>query len=177
MTESLEILPPSEMLPAKPAKPWDQQPLESDLWYSNFLIYRDLGQGRGLREAQGKRYGTPPKASPSGSWIKTSKQWRWPERAQAYDLHLTEKTSLAIQGSQDRALQKIQQHIEDAADMVGKVIHADDLKKVQPELAKILVLLGRGGAGNYLLKAAEVMNPKRDKEGVSGKLVMLEFTI
>lgn len=80
--------------------PWEQQPGESDLWYSRFLLFLDIPpHGRSnlrayanwsnldniQRENEGKckverKLNTVPE-----SWSKYSRYWRWAERAKAKD--------------------------------------------------------------------------------------------
>jgi len=80
---------------------WEQQPGESRLWYTRFRAWLVdprrslLGVYRAEWEAQvskkagkgGKRRDFRAKGVP-GSWQKTIQQWRWAERAAAYDAHL-----------------------------------------------------------------------------------------
>jgi hypothetical protein len=68
--------------------PWNQWPGESDLWYIRFLLYRELGPNRTLKDAATKSLGRPVNCL-SGAWTEASSQWSWVERAQAFDEHCT----------------------------------------------------------------------------------------
>ena len=84
--------PPIELSPDIP--PWERQAGENSLWYGRFLVFRDMGTGRSLlalykaelkekaRESKKKQ----PTAAP-GAWYATADQYRWNERAAAWDTH------------------------------------------------------------------------------------------
>jgi hypothetical protein len=75
---------------------WDRQPDEPSLWFDRFERYRRMGPGRSVlgclhaEEAQkGKEKQSP---CPPSSWSAAVEQWRWKERARAWD---DEQTRLA----------------------------------------------------------------------------------
>lgn len=76
----------------------DEDPPETDLNYSKFVIYRDLQpEERSLDEAyrtwlehkEGARRAHGARRAP-GSYRKLARQFRWVERAEAYDDHVRE---------------------------------------------------------------------------------------
>ena len=86
-------------------KPWLRQRNEPALWYMRFQRYLALGPKRSMRAALSaepnprKASGGPVKLSDisvPGSWKRASKQWRWQERCEAYDMH---ETSYVCTGS------------------------------------------------------------------------------
>ena len=72
-------------------EPWEQQPGESNRWYARFERFRLAGPSRSLlgavntaRQESGKR----STRSVSQAWAKAARQWRWRERAEAWDAHV-----------------------------------------------------------------------------------------
>lgn len=68
-------------------KPWDRLPDEPGVWYERFELYRSLGPGRTLEQAwrlDKERTGLNAKR-PHFRWYEVKKEWRWDERAQAWD--------------------------------------------------------------------------------------------
>ena len=70
--------------------PWGQQRGENSRWYGRFLAYRDMGTGRSLlgaykRELAENSRKEQDKASVPNSWNAAAKQFRWAERATAWD--------------------------------------------------------------------------------------------
>lgn len=72
-------------------KLWSQLQDESDTAYIRFLIYRDLGPARSIDAAyaahQGEEAakGSKRQQRAPGQWTNDSAQYRWPERARAWD--------------------------------------------------------------------------------------------
>lgn len=74
---------------AEKASPWDRRPGEPGLWWGRFLLYRDLGPKRAIREtyqrdreARGRRRSEQI----SGAWYRAAVQWEWKKRADAWDV-------------------------------------------------------------------------------------------
>jgi hypothetical protein len=66
-------------------EPWERQPDEPDSSWRFFVIYRDLGPGRTLREVA-------EKAERSRTVIEgTSREWSWQKRARAWDAELDKR--------------------------------------------------------------------------------------
>jgi hypothetical protein len=80
---------------------WDRLPDEPAAAYARFLCYRNLGPMRSIEAAyaayaaeaeaipsrMGKAPKGPKKPSP-GNWKADARQYRWRERAEAWDVHL-----------------------------------------------------------------------------------------
>jgi hypothetical protein len=62
---------------------YERQPGETVKAYAAFCVYRDLGAGRGLRDACRRFYGES--VAKRGQIEQWSKQWKWVERAKAWD--------------------------------------------------------------------------------------------
>lgn len=109
MAESALITPIGHDIVAEPAPETGKKqfPGESALWYRRYLLYRDLGHKRTLRAAVAKeretlrlvKEGETATKSPQtqksetpinvpGSWKNACKQYRWHERAKAFDEYL-----------------------------------------------------------------------------------------
>ena len=112
-------------------EPWEQQPGEPNLWYARFERYRLTGPRRSLlallngeRQANGARKAR----SVPESWALRAKQWRWRERAEAWD---------AFERQQARASHAEQvkemnlRHIQEAK--AFQSVGIQHLKSVQPE--------------------------------------------
>jgi hypothetical protein len=76
--------------PPESPDPWEQQPGEPSRWYARFERFRLAGPSRSLlgavkseRQENGKR----STRSVPQAWAKATQQWRWRERAEAWDVH------------------------------------------------------------------------------------------
>lgn len=73
-------------------KPWEQQPGEPLLWYERFEHFRLQGARR-TRAATFNWYreskGMPPTRQLPDSWTNRMREWRWGERANAWDREQT----------------------------------------------------------------------------------------
>ncbi|PSB26191.1 hypothetical protein [Stenomitos frigidus] len=70
---------------------WSLQPGEPEKWFARFERYRLQGEGRSLEavyrsEIAADRNRSQRSQRPSSQWYVISKQWRWLERATAWDL-------------------------------------------------------------------------------------------
>lgn len=99
-TTSFRNIVPCELSPD--VDPWAQQPGESDLWYSRFLIFLDIpaycrshlrayanwsSADNVQRETEGKRKVERKLSCVPESWSRYARYWRWEERAKAKDTH------------------------------------------------------------------------------------------
>jgi hypothetical protein len=78
---------PGARLPGEPAAAW-----------AAFCAYRDMGLTRSIRAAYRQRHGNeeaPATGQPSGHWNAWARDWRWRQRAEAYDAHLDRQARLA----------------------------------------------------------------------------------
>ena len=69
-------------------KIYEQWPEESSRAFAMFCRYRDAGPSRELRAVYRQAMGKPEASQASGTWLKWARQWRWKERALAYDVEL-----------------------------------------------------------------------------------------
>ncbi len=89
--------------------PWDRQrdengELEPGRWYHRFTMFRALGHDRSLlRVCNQWRQDKDRKVSTSTplSWTRASRQWRWLERAEAWDEHRRQLDYIAEQAAHD----------------------------------------------------------------------------
>lgn len=77
---------------------WDQQPGEPDGAYVRFLFYRNLGPARSLRRAHEAALQSVGEATEGddgrqlpGQWSRDSREYRWVERARAWDAAMLEE--------------------------------------------------------------------------------------
>ena len=66
-------------------EPWQQQEGESSQAYAAFVAYRDMGPGRSVVETYRQIEGKPGAQQATGRWNKWAKDYRWAERARAWD--------------------------------------------------------------------------------------------
>jgi hypothetical protein len=72
------------------ADPWQREQGEPNKWFQRFRIYMDMGPNRSLLgaykhdKARNGATGKPTNVPPV--WRTMSDQWRWQDRAEAYDL-------------------------------------------------------------------------------------------
>jgi len=69
-------------------KIYEQWPEEPSRAFAMFCRYRDAGPSRELRAVYRQATGKPEARQASGTWLKWARQWRWKERALAYDADL-----------------------------------------------------------------------------------------
>lgn len=75
-------------------QPWSQLPKENNLWYSRFLIFRDMGPVRSILGAQRiecHRVNKEPPRWTARSWREKSVEFEWHKRAEAWDRHQREE--------------------------------------------------------------------------------------
>lgn len=66
---------------------WDRQPDEPLLWYERFERYRLAGPGRSLLAIyQAEKSGPGRGQKVAGAWNSAAEQWRWQQRAEAWDM-------------------------------------------------------------------------------------------
>lgn len=74
---------------------WEQLQGEPNQHYSWFLAYRNLGPSRSLDRAYQVMKGNKEVQAP-GPWASASSQWRWVERAAAWDVHVLSEAGAAV---------------------------------------------------------------------------------
>jgi len=98
---------------AESPHPWDRQEGEPVLWYDRFDRFRAMGPTRSLRglyadesgkgkEGQDGTRETVPINAPT-SWREAAVEWRWRERAEAFDLAEIEKR----RAGQEKAMEQL----------------------------------------------------------------------
>jgi hypothetical protein len=70
--------------------PWERQGEdESNLWYDRFVLYLQMGPSRSLLGAENlekdRKGQEKSDVSASGAWRKAANEWKWKERAEAWD--------------------------------------------------------------------------------------------
>lgn len=67
---------------------WERRDEEPNLWYDRFVSYLQMGPSRSLLGAanleQVQKSSNPFNGTP-GAWLDAFKQWKWKERAEAWD--------------------------------------------------------------------------------------------
>jgi hypothetical protein len=151
------------------SEPWDRQPGEPNLWYSRFERYRLAGPNRSLLgTVNGERSdkGATRKAKVPGSWNRAFAQWRWRQRAEAWDEHERRMAQAArvqeidemnrrhiqeAQALQSKALQRLRSlDLDDlsAPDVLRYFVEATKLERTargEPETIEERRLTGSGG--------------------------------
>jgi hypothetical protein len=139
------------------SKPWEQLEGESDAWYGKFERYYLMqGEGRALVEAE-NRYrddkGRERQSYTSGAWARASDEYRWKERAQAYDRAQRSKLRDRTEDArQDAIAQLVDAAPEVAARLMRIALGEDKASKV--ELSAINSVLARAGVPE--LRATDV---------------------
>jgi len=177
----LEMVPVSTPIPS-PKLVWEQMEGEPDGLYANFLKYLNLGSSRTLEKAFDecvviKRRGNSRKkdSKTSGTFWLRAKTWNWIPRAQAWDLHWQKQEFKRIETAREKSLQHLEEATEQIAKMIKDVAYAEDVAKFRSQLQNLTVLLGKGGAKDFILKGLEILPPKEKISG--GKMMMVEFTL
>jgi hypothetical protein len=135
--------------------PWERMPEESLLWYHRFEAFRLMEPVRSIaavfREEEAEKNRGKPRTDPPGQWYEAAKQWRWEERAAAFDLHQDAeiekrivaerkkvlRSRFALQHKRietlDRVAQQLLDYLEDEAN-----VWLPDVKAVAGERVDIL---------------------------------------
>lgn len=139
-------------------QPWDQQPGESAESYARFLLFRGLGPGRTLGAAYNQYVATFRNAAERketqrlpvpGHWGDDSSQWRWLDRAGAWDVHVLsthgERLAVLWVGILTAAAEKCAQRLADpkckprdfaqcvaVIDKLAAFLDPDVVKSLQP---------------------------------------------
>lgn len=66
-------------------EPWDRQPGESNKQYSRFLVFRDLGRTRTLKQAVEMLHGVGDNTVSYRTLMQYAYEYRWTERAESHD--------------------------------------------------------------------------------------------
>ena len=71
--------------------PWEQWEGESDTWYERFHHYLMQGPRRSIKAAHHSYHQIEGRARVNPRWFNRAAEWRWKERAQAWDSHSYER--------------------------------------------------------------------------------------
>lgn len=106
--------------------PWEQEPSESQKWFSRFERYRLQGPARAVlaaynaeRTEQGTARERKPAQSPAASWTEASHRFRWRERAEAWDRH---QRALARAAQEQERVAMLQRHARAAETLFNKAL-------------------------------------------------------
>jgi hypothetical protein len=129
--------------PPESSEPWEQQPGEPSRWYARFERFRLAGPSRSLlgainieRQQNGKR----STRSVPQAWAKAAQQWRWRERADAWDVH-ERRQARAAHAQQIEEMNR--RHVQEARGLqsagIGR-LKSLDLEQMSPsEVLRFLV--------------------------------------
>jgi hypothetical protein len=99
--------------------PWDRLEGEPFMWFDRFDYYRMLGPERTIGganrvycEERGKKY------TKNGAyhWRKIAEEWRWQERAEAFDIHIRNER---LRAEEEERAKMLREHISMARSMWG----------------------------------------------------------
>lgn len=147
-------------------EPWEKQNAESPRQYSRFTIFRDLGDSRTLNAALEIINATTSKKISKGTLHQISCEYRWTERAEAFDsaasaaerqrlvmlrrdmIERHRKLSAGLTGKAVQALQLIEPEDMDPGDVIKFLTTAADLeRKALGEPTERVALSGPTGSG------------------------------
>ena len=117
------------------SNPWDRQPDEPLEWYARFHIFLMLGPSRTITAAF--RTWTDSDGSLSGTASKMASDWRWKERAIAYDQAKREEKAALEQTRADAARELRISLIRTLIDDTAAAIDTADLKNLSQKEARV----------------------------------------
>ena len=145
----------SEMTDKTAPKPWEQQPGEPPKWYSRFGIYLGLGPTRTPTAAY--RVWTSGDSKLSRTASKRAKEWRWEERAIAWDKAGREEKA-AFESAREAEARERNLHLNTKIfEAVSSVFDAADLFNLSKEEARAYLPSLRG----FLRTASELQRRER----------------
>jgi ribonucleotide reductase beta subunit family protein with ferritin-like domain len=109
-------------------EPWDRQAGESNRQYSRFIIFRDLGRTRTLKQAVEMLHGVGDDKVSYRTLMQYAYEYRWTERAEAHD---RAQDSLEAARLLTLRNEMYSRHRRLASGLLGKAVAA--LAKVKPE--------------------------------------------
>lgn len=70
---------------------WDRMEQEPSIWYRRFERFRLMEPSRSIaavfQQEDAEKNREKPRTKPTGDWYEVAKQWRWEERAEAWDAY------------------------------------------------------------------------------------------
>ena len=131
-------------------KLWQPQPDEPPVWYNRFHIYLKLGPSRTLPTAY--RIWTGSHGRPSRTARNKAKEWRWEERAIAYDQSNREEKAAFEAARVAEARERNRRLNTKIFETISAVFDTADLTNLTKEEARALLPSLRG----YLRTASEL---------------------
>lgn len=98
-------------------RPWDRWEGEDSKWFDRFdRFYRAQGPGRSLSEAYRQYYKEqyghlPERPGYTTGWGNVSKEWKWQERAEAWDVEIRRAR---LEAEKEKSAEMAKRHIESA---------------------------------------------------------------
>ena len=94
---------------------WSLQSGEPEKWFARFEKYRLQGEGRSLEavyrsEIEADRSKSKQSKRPSSQWYVISKQWKWLERATAWDLQQSQQDETMLRSARVELVQRQVSH-------------------------------------------------------------------
>ena len=118
-------------------KPWDQQPDEPPEWHNRFHIFLTLGPSRTLTAAFHEWSGSDGKHSSTVS--QRAKEWRWKERAMAFDqANREEKAAFEAARAAEARERRIRKNNK-ILESVATALDTADLENLSTEEARALL--------------------------------------
>lgn len=117
--------------------PWERQTGETSRSFGSFRMFRDLGPARNIRDVAGK-----PGALTLSTMRIAQSQWRWKERAQAWDEHvLNERDKEQIEAERRAVDAMVTRHLSIASNFtrllevdLARHLTATGADKAEPDL-------------------------------------------
>ncbi len=117
------------------AKPWEKMDGEPDYWFNMFQQYLLQGPRRrsiaGLENQQRIERGEAPSRAVSRTWRKYSKDWKWRERAAAWDEFMSKKVTTDIDKAWSEKIMKATEVLGRLSEMGRANIY--DFIKLSPD--------------------------------------------
>lgn len=108
-------------------EPWDRQPGESNRQYTRFIVFRDLGRMRNLKQAVEMLHGVGDNGVSYRTLMQYAYEYRWTERAEAHD---RAQDMLEIARLTQLRNEMFSRHRRLASGLLGKAVAA--LQQLQP---------------------------------------------
>jgi hypothetical protein len=108
-------------------EPWDRQPGESNKQYSRFLIFRDLGRMRTLKQAVEMLHAIGDTSVQYRTLMQYAYEYRWTERAESHDRAQDQLEAARLRQLREEMLSR---HRRLASGMLAKAV--ERLKDLQP---------------------------------------------
>ena len=105
--------------------PWERQPGETEKAYEAFLIFKNLGPGRTVKEVSEKL------RKSYDLFRRWKKRYDWDSRVEAYDRENERKEQIATQQARKKMIER---HIKIGTSLQGKALQA--LETISPEEMK-----------------------------------------